>query len=137
MGVSGHQLHWMEAGEGPPIVLLHGIFDSHRTWLELAPALARERRVLMLDLPGQGLSARPDENYALHWYAQLVGTWMAGSRRSRPSLYLRQAFMRAGTRVGMRLLAPAAYDDHQIRPAGVGAPIFFSRHLRGCREIVI
>jgi pimeloyl-ACP methyl ester carboxylesterase len=55
---------------------LHGLCDSHRTWLKVAPMLARSRRVLMLDLAGHGLSERPDASYALEWHARIVGAWL-------------------------------------------------------------
>ncbi len=74
--VLGHKLHWTEMGEGPPLVLLHGLCDSHRTWLKAAPLLARNHRVLMLDLAGHGLSDRPDASYRLEWHARLLGLWM-------------------------------------------------------------
>jgi pimeloyl-ACP methyl ester carboxylesterase len=38
--------------------------------------LARNRRVLLLDLPGHGLSERPDASYALEWHARIVGAWL-------------------------------------------------------------
>jgi pimeloyl-ACP methyl ester carboxylesterase len=38
--------------------------------------LARRHRVLMLDLPGHGLSERPDASYALEWHARVVGAWI-------------------------------------------------------------
>lgn len=74
--VEGCRLHWAELGDGPPLVLLHGLCDSHRTWLKAAPSLARSRRVLMLDLAGHGLSDRPDASYSLDWHAHLVGAWL-------------------------------------------------------------
>jgi pimeloyl-ACP methyl ester carboxylesterase len=70
-------LHWAEAGAGRPLVLLHGLCDSHRTWFPVAPALARSRRVLMLDLAGHGESSRPDASYSLAWHANVVAGWLA------------------------------------------------------------
>jgi pimeloyl-ACP methyl ester carboxylesterase len=68
-------LHWTEAGVGRPIVLLHGMNDSHRTWRDIWPLLPG-RRVLMLDLPGHGMSSRPDAPYTLDWNATQVCRWM-------------------------------------------------------------
>ena len=75
--VRGVDLHWTEQGAGPPLLLLHGLCDSHRTWLPVAPLLARKRRVIMLDLAGHGESSRPDASYTLDWHAGIVGTWLA------------------------------------------------------------
>jgi pimeloyl-ACP methyl ester carboxylesterase len=74
--VEGFDLHWAELGRGRPLVLLHGLCDSHRTWSKVAPFLARGRRVLMLDLAGHGLSERPDAGYTLEWHAQIVAGWL-------------------------------------------------------------
>jgi pimeloyl-ACP methyl ester carboxylesterase len=74
--VEGSDLHWSELGQGRPLVLLHGLCDSHRTWSCVAPLLARARRVLMPDLAGHGLSGRPDASYALEWHARVIGAWL-------------------------------------------------------------
>lgn len=76
--VDGVRVHWAELGpaDGRPVVLLHGISDSHRTWLRLAPHLARGRRLLMPDLAGHGWSGRPDASYSLDWHAKVIGRWL-------------------------------------------------------------
>jgi len=80
--VEGTILHWVELGEGDgataatPVVLLHGLTDSHLTWKEVAPLLARNRRVLMPDLAGCGLSSRPDASYELGWHARVIARWL-------------------------------------------------------------
>ena len=74
--VAGIHLHWAEAGEGRDTVLLHGVCDSHRAWRKVAPPLSRSRRLLMLDLPGHGLSDRPEAPYTVDWYGRMVGEWI-------------------------------------------------------------
>jgi pimeloyl-ACP methyl ester carboxylesterase len=77
--VENVRLHWAELGPStakPPLVLLHGLSDSHRAWKRLVPRLARDRRVLVPDLPGHGLSSRPDASYELRWYAQVLARWL-------------------------------------------------------------
>ena len=77
--VDGVELHWAELGERshkPPVLLLHGLNDCYGTWREAAPRLARDRLVLAPDLPGHGLSARPDASYELGWYAGIVARWL-------------------------------------------------------------
>jgi pimeloyl-ACP methyl ester carboxylesterase len=78
--VDGIRLHWVEQGQShqrPPLVLLHGLNDCYRTWNSVAARLAHDRRILMLDLPGHGLSERPDATYRLEWYAKVVGSWLS------------------------------------------------------------
>jgi pimeloyl-ACP methyl ester carboxylesterase len=78
--VDGIRLHWAELGEPsshPPLVLLHGIADSHLSWRPVAGSLAHDRLVLMPDLPGCGLSGRPDLSYELASQAKVMAHWLA------------------------------------------------------------
>lgn len=77
--VDGVRLHWAELGEPSahsPLVLLHGIADSHLGWREVAMELARDRLVLMPDLPGCGLSGRPNASYKLDWHTHIIAQWL-------------------------------------------------------------
>ncbi|WP_409488896.1 acetoin dehydrogenase dihydrolipoyllysine-residue acetyltransferase subunit [Pseudomonas promysalinigenes] len=57
--VGGRLLRWFEQGEGgTPLVLVHGFGGDLNNWLFNHPALATERRVIALDLPGHGESAK-------------------------------------------------------------------------------
>lgn len=62
------QLHSRAAGEGAPLLLLHGHPQSMAMWHRVAPALALERRVVLMDLRGYGDSSRPaaDADHANH-----------------------------------------------------------------------
>jgi haloacetate dehalogenase len=48
------------AGEGPPLLLLHGHPQTHVTWRKIAPTLARSFTVVAADLRGYGDSAKPE-----------------------------------------------------------------------------
>ncbi|MDP8951804.1 MAG: alpha/beta fold hydrolase [Actinomycetota bacterium] len=50
---------YLAEGEGPPLILLHGVGDNALVWDWVIPALARTHRVYAPDLPGSGGSARP------------------------------------------------------------------------------
>jgi len=71
-------MHWAEVGSetAKPVVMIHGLQDCHRTWRRVAASLARDRRVVMPDLPGHGLSERPDAAYDLPWYARTTAAWL-------------------------------------------------------------
>jgi pimeloyl-ACP methyl ester carboxylesterase len=51
-----HYLEFPGPSKGPTFVLVHGLGGHHANWLALAPLLARRGRVLVMDLPGFGLS---------------------------------------------------------------------------------
>lgn len=65
----GFASHWIDteagrifarsAGDGPPLVLLHGFPQTHAMWHRIAPALARTHRVVCTDLRGYGWSSAP------------------------------------------------------------------------------
>src|SRR5262249_37902312 len=58
--VAGRRLRYLELGEddGVPVLLVHGFGADLNTWMFTQPALATGRRVLALDLPGHGGSAK-------------------------------------------------------------------------------
>jgi magnesium chelatase accessory protein len=51
--------HVQVMGAGPPMLLIHGTGASTHSWRDVAPFLAQRFSVVMVDLPGQGFSARP------------------------------------------------------------------------------
>ncbi len=51
-------LHYIRRGTGRPLLLVHGIGGSWRSWNTVLDALAAERDVIVLDLPGHGASPR-------------------------------------------------------------------------------
>jgi len=55
--VRGTRLRYFVGGSGPPLILVHGFSGAASNWADLAPALARTRRILVPDLPGHGGSA--------------------------------------------------------------------------------
>jgi pimeloyl-ACP methyl ester carboxylesterase len=63
--VPGVRLHVAEAGEGPPIVLLHGWPQHWWIWRKVIPALAEDRRVICPDLRGFGWSEAPQGPYEI------------------------------------------------------------------------
>jgi pimeloyl-ACP methyl ester carboxylesterase len=70
--VEGQPVNTIELGEGPPVVFVHGLSGSWQNWLEQLPVLAREHRVLALDLPGFGYSPMPAEEISIAGYARLL-----------------------------------------------------------------
>ena len=53
----GTRLHYAVGGDGPPLVLVHGLGGTVENWRAIAPALAADHRVIVPDLPGHGHSA--------------------------------------------------------------------------------
>jgi pimeloyl-ACP methyl ester carboxylesterase len=57
--VNGVELHYLTAGHGPAVILLHGYTQTSRMWRPIIPLLAAKFTVIAPDLPGIGDSAIP------------------------------------------------------------------------------
>ncbi|HET9438666.1 MAG TPA: alpha/beta fold hydrolase [Longimicrobiales bacterium] len=75
--VQGHNLHYLDSGDGPALVLMHGASGGGGNWYRLIPSLARRWRVLAPDLPGFGFSDSIDSTAPLgHQVARLMADWL-------------------------------------------------------------
>lgn len=61
--VKNIRLHYAVAGEGDPVVLLHGWPQNSAAWDQIVPLLAREYQVIVPDLRGMGSSSKPHDGY--------------------------------------------------------------------------
>ena len=78
---SGVRVRVVEDGEGPPLVLLHGLFFDHSTWDGVLPELSDAFRVIAPDLPGFGESEKPPANrfpYGIDAFTEAVADLYAG-----------------------------------------------------------
>jgi pimeloyl-ACP methyl ester carboxylesterase len=65
----GHSVTYRTAGQGPVLLLLHGIANSSETWEPVADALAERYTLIAPDLLGHGASATPRGDYSLGAHA--------------------------------------------------------------------
>ncbi len=61
--VNGIRLNYRRAGEGPPVVLLHGFPETSYAWRKVMPVLAQRYTVIAPDVRGCGASDRPTTGY--------------------------------------------------------------------------
>ena len=75
----GHRLAYEEvgAGDGLPVVLLHGFAVCRRFWDGVVPAIAEHRRVLAVDWIGYGASSRPGRGVGLTGHAAAAAAFLA------------------------------------------------------------
>src|SRR5439155_6602658 len=66
----GVRTAYREAGEGPPVVLLHGLGATNASMLPTLWDLARDHRVIAPDLPGFGDSGKPVRAYHAQFFAR-------------------------------------------------------------------
>ncbi len=73
LDLDGLRLHYMAAGEGDSVVLLHGWPTSSFLWRKVMPQIATGNRVIALDLPGFGLSDKPlDVSYSFRYFNRVL-----------------------------------------------------------------
>lgn len=63
--VNGIKIHYVEEGEGPPLLLIHGGGLTAKSWQGLAKEASRYFRVIMPDSRGHGLTNNPQERLAM------------------------------------------------------------------------
>lgn len=68
--VNGIKLHYLTAGKGDPVILLHGYAQNSHMWRPLIPELARTHTVIAPDLRGFGQSDKPASGYEKKSMAQ-------------------------------------------------------------------
>lgn len=75
---SAVDVRYLTAGSGPPLVLVHGIGidDATVSWKHVVPALARERTVYALDLPGHGESEKPRARYTTEYFQEVLAAFL-------------------------------------------------------------
>ena len=99
--VAGVRCRYFVGGDGPPVLLLHGLGGAAVNWTLLAPLLARGHRVVAPDLPGHGRSGKLDGVGDLRPFAEFVAA-AAGREDALPAAVVGHSL---GGVVALRLAA--------------------------------
>lgn len=70
--LNGHEFCYLDSGEGPAVMFIHGLTGSHRNWSHLVDKVNTGHRVLAPDLFGHGASAKPMGDYSLGAHAAIL-----------------------------------------------------------------
>lgn len=125
---SSRQVSYLEAGEGAPLVLIHGVGMNADAWLPQIAALSRNFRVIAVDMPGHGESSGFCHGADLRDYVQ----WLARFLETQPE----QRFAVAGHSMGALITAGLAIDYPQyVSQAIVMSGVF--RRSETARDAVL
>ncbi|HTL89940.1 MAG TPA: alpha/beta fold hydrolase [Leptolyngbya sp.] len=103
--VGSVQTRYWEAGQGKKtLILLHGAGGSAEFWYYNLPALARNHRVIAIDLVGSGKSDKPTASYSLTYQAEFVQAFMTAL--SIEAAILVGHSMSGGVALQLALMAP-------------------------------
>jgi pimeloyl-ACP methyl ester carboxylesterase len=72
VSIHGHEVGFRTTGEGPVLLLVHGMAGSSTTWKHVMPRLAQRFTVVAPDLLGHGKSAKPHAEYSLGAHANML-----------------------------------------------------------------
>jgi pimeloyl-ACP methyl ester carboxylesterase len=86
VSLHGHRVIFTMAGEGPPVVLIHGVAGRAAQWTQVIELLAQSRTVVAPDLLGHGESAKPRGDYSLGAHASGIRDLLVGLNIERASL---------------------------------------------------
>ena len=65
-------MHYVRAGQGRPLLLIHGLGGSWRSWNPILRSLAQKREIIAVDLPGHGRTCRPQSVTSISALADAV-----------------------------------------------------------------
>ncbi|HEV7241232.1 MAG TPA: alpha/beta hydrolase [Thermoanaerobaculia bacterium] len=107
--VGGHRIHYRAGGEGPPLVVVHGIASRADDGALIYRELMRTHRVYALDLLGYGDSDRPlDGDFSIATEAEIIRGFM-------DAVGLRQADVMGVSMGGWAVLKMAAEHPERVR----------------------
>lgn len=137
-------LRYLEAGSGPPLVLVHGLGSSAmQDWGRLMAPLGRSFHVYAPDLPGFGRSERPDVPYGIPLQVEAVRAFMAAVGVSRARvvgnsmggwIVARLAAEHPELVERLVLVAPAGMRPQDAAP--IPAELLLPRDEEGLRQLV-
>ncbi|MDI7258836.1 MAG: alpha/beta hydrolase [Thermodesulfobacteriota bacterium] len=86
--VKGHKVHYVEVGEGQPILLIPGAFSTYRGWNRMLPLLSGHYRLLAIDYLGTGDSDKPRSGfgYTIEEQADLIAGMIEELKIIKPHL---------------------------------------------------
>jgi pimeloyl-ACP methyl ester carboxylesterase len=113
--VRGHWVRYEVAGEGEPVILVHGLSGSSRWWVRNIPSLAEHYRVHLVDLPGFGTMRHLRRHFSLVEAASWLSAWMDAVR-------LPQAHLVGHSMGGYVCLRLAASRPEPVRRLVLAAP---------------
>jgi pimeloyl-ACP methyl ester carboxylesterase len=71
--VDGFNIHYVEVGNGPPVMLIPGAFCTYRVWNRIVPILSKDYKILAVDYIGVGDSDKPEEfGYTIQEQADIL-----------------------------------------------------------------
>ncbi len=105
LNVNGHRAHYLKAGGGPPVVLVHGGASDSRDWVDTINGLAHRYTFYAPDLIGFGLNERNEAGYYLSDFSDFLLEFINTLQLEKPVL--------VGHSFGARVCLDIASNNHE------------------------
>lgn len=116
--VKESKIHYIEAGEGDPILFLHGMPTSSYLWRNIIPALSDKAHCVAPDLIGMGASGKPNIDYTLFQHIDYIESFIKKLKLKNITLVLHGW----GSLIG--------FDYARRHSENIKAMAFFESHIR-------
>lgn len=127
--INGYRAHYLKAGSGPPVVLIHGGASDARDWTGTMTSLGDRFSFYALDLLGYGQSERKEQGYYLNEFVDFLSGFIDELKLDRPAL--------VGHSLGGRFCLDTAIKDPErvgklvlLDTTGLGGMSFFGNALQ-------
>lgn len=120
--VLGSQLHYVEQGEGDPVLFLHGVPTSSYLWRNIIPYLSDYARCIAVDLIGMGKSDKPDIPYRIFDHIRYIEAFIEKMQLENLTLVLH----------GWG--SPIGFDIAMRNPSRIKALAFIESHIRPVQD---
>ena len=97
-------MHNTRAGRGKPLLLVHGLGGSHRSWDPISATLAKTREIIALDLPGHGQTPAEADSGTFNGLARSLDEWLVSQNLAGIDM--------VGSSMGARLVLEMARRGH-------------------------
>lgn len=93
-------LHYKRIGRGPPLLLIHGLGGSRRSWHTIVEPLSHSRELILIDMPGHGRSPPVAGRQTISAFANALARFIEAEQLGTVNL--------VGSSVGARLVLELA-----------------------------
>lgn len=97
-------MHYTRTGRGKPLLLVHGLGGSSRSWDTVSPALAQTREVISVDLPGHGQTREEVDSGTFDGLSRSLEDWLSAENLTGIDM--------VGSSMGARLVLEMARRGH-------------------------
>ncbi len=143
---NGQTIAYIDEGQGPAVILIHGLGSYIPAWKRNIPALKTNHRVIALDLPGYGKSSKNVEKYSIPFFAETVAqlqdslgieqaTWIGHSMGSQIALEAAATYPDKISK--LVLISPAGFEQFSAQEGAMMSQFVTPASIKATPDSII